>query len=75
MEAFSSLLTGSSLLHTASSMPVGKVAYMIKYTIQHVPFERLTNIGWENFGRFLNIVVYGYKYISICRIQVGLQRY
>lgn len=75
VEALSSLLTGSSLLHTASSMPVGKVVYRIKYTIQHVLFERLTNIGWGNFGRFLNMVVYGYKYMSICCMQVGLQRY
>lgn len=43
MEALSSLLTGSSLLHTASSMPLGKVVYMIKHTLQHVHFGSVTN--------------------------------
>lgn len=43
MEALSSLLTGSSLLHTASSMPLGKLVYMIKHTIQHVNVGRFTN--------------------------------
>lgn len=51
VEAFSSLLTGSSLLHTASSMALGKAVDIIKLTIQHVLFERLTNIKGGKFWK------------------------
>lgn len=52
MEALSSLLTGSSLLHTASSMSLGKVVYMIKHTVQHVHFGRFTN---TKVGKFREV--------------------
>lgn len=66
VEAFSSLLTGSSLLHTASSMALGKAVAIIKLTMQHVLFERLTNIGEESFGRVFEhscLCLQIYKYI------------